>query len=137
MLDAAVSKWPEENANFPHVSGITFFVDTLGEANERVYSVKILNSETGNYESLELDKMYTVASNNFILLENGDGMTMFEGAKVISDTGILDIEILENYIVNHLDGVIDERYAQANRHITFTEGFQSYPSYVTDGDHAI
>jgi 2',3'-cyclic-nucleotide 2'-phosphodiesterase (5'-nucleotidase family) len=137
MLDAAVSKWPEENANFPHVSGITFFVDTLGEANERVYSVKILNSETGNYESLELDRMYTVASNNFILLENGDGMTMFEGAKVISDTGILDVEVLENYIVHHLDGVIDERYAQANRRITFTEGVKTYYPYVTDGDHAI
>jgi hypothetical protein len=89
------------------------------------------------YEPLELDKMYTVASNNFILLENGDGMTMFEGAKVISDTGILDVEILESYIVNHLDGVIDEGYAQANRHITLTEGFLTHYPYVTDGDHAI
>lgn len=137
MLNAAVSKWPEENANFPHVSGITFFVNTLEEANARVYGVKILNSETGSYEPLEPDKMYTVASNNFILLENGDGMTMFEGAKVVSDTGILDVEILESYIVDHLDGVIDERYARATRHVTFTEGFQANDSYVTDGDHAI
>ena len=137
MLNAAVSKWPEENANFPHVSGVTFAVNTLEEASSRVYDVQVLNSETGAYEPLDLDKMYRVASNNFILLECGDGMTMFEGAKVVSDTGILDVEILEKYITNNLDGVIDEKYARVSLHVIFTEGFQSNPSYVTDGDHAI
>ena len=137
MLEASVSKWPEENANFPHVSGLSFSVNTLGEANSRVYNVEVLNSESGKYEPLALDKTYTVASNNFILLENGDGMTMFEGADVVSDTGILDVEILERYVVHHLGGVIDDRYAQANGHITFTEGIQTDPPYVTDGDRTI
>lgn len=122
MLEVAVSKWPAENASFPHVSGMTFSVNTLADAQNRVYNVKIENSQTDKYEPLELDKMYTIVSSNFILLECGDGMTMFEGAKVVSDTGILDIEVLESYVVNHLSGVIDERYAEANRHITFTEG---------------
>ena len=125
MLELSVSKWPNENASFPHVSGMTFSVNTLGEAFERVYNVKILNSETGNYEDLVLEKNYTVASNNFILLECGDGMTMFEGAKVISDTGILDVEILELYINDHLGGVIHESYAEVNRRITFTEGVEA------------
>ncbi len=137
MLEASVSKWPEENANFPHVSGLSFSVNTLGEANSRVYNVEVLNSESGKYEPLALDKTYTVASNNFILLENGDGMTMFAGAEVVSDTGILDVEVLERYVVHHLGGVIDDRYAQANRRITFTEGIQTDPPYVTDGDHTI
>ena len=137
MLNAAVAKWPEENANFPHVSGVMFLVNTQAEADSRVYGVQILNPETGAYEPLENDRMYTVASNNFILLECGDGMTMFEGAKVVSDTGILDIEILENYIVNNLGGVIDKKYARVNLHVVFTEGFQSDYSYLTDGNHAI
>lgn len=137
MLDVAVAQWPEENANFPHVSGMTFYVNTSSETSEKVYNVKILNSESGVYEPLELDRTYTIASNNFILLENGDGMTMFEGAKVISDTGILDVEILERYVVEHLGGVIGEEYAQANHHITLTDGFLTYYPYVTDGDHAI
>lgn len=136
MLEVAVSKWPGENANFSHVSGLTFSVNTLGDKANRVYNVKIENAKTGNYEALELNRMYTVASNNFILLECGDGMTMFEGATVISDTGILDVEILERYIVDHLGGVIDERYEKVNHHITFTEG-EIYRSDVTDGDHAI
>lgn len=125
MLELSVSKWPNENASFPHVSGMTFSVNTLGEALERVYNVKILNSETGNYEDLVLEKNYTVASSNFILLECGDGMTMFEGAKVISDTGILDVEILELYINDHLGGVIHESYAEVNHRITFTEGVEA------------
>jgi 2',3'-cyclic-nucleotide 2'-phosphodiesterase (5'-nucleotidase family) len=137
MLEVSVSKWPEENANFPHISGLTFSVNTSGDSHNRVYNVKIQNSETQNYEAIELDRMYTVASNNFILLECGDGMTMFEGAKVISDTGILDIEILESYIVDHLGGVIDERYEVVNRHITFTEGEITYNPDVNDRDYVI
>jgi hypothetical protein len=64
-------------------------------------------------------------------------MTMFAGADVVSDTGILDVEVLERYVVHQLGGVIDERYAQANGRITFTEGIQTDPPYVTDGDHTI
>ena len=137
MLNTAVAKWPEESANFPHVSGMTFFVDTLGEENDRVYGIRILNPETGKYEALDPYKMYTVASSNFILLEQGDGMTMFEGAKVVSDTGVLDIEVLESYLVDHLDGVIGEEYAEADGRIIFTEGVVTHYPYVTDGDHAI
>ena len=78
--------------------------------------------------------MYTVASNNFILLECGDGMSMFEGAKVVSDTGILDVEILENYIVNNLNRVISEKYEDVDRRITFTEGIIIEQPEITDED---
>lgn len=152
MLEVSVTKWPEENGNFPHISGLTFSINTLGDVNDRVYNVKIQNSETGNYEAIDPDKKYTIASNNFILLECGDGMTMFEGAKVVSDTGILDIEIFESYVLDILGGVIDERYAEVDHRITFTEGeittttpeatdkenTSTTPTpEVTDGNHAI
>ena len=137
MLNAAVSKWPGESESFPHASGILFFVNVLEESDEKVYGAKILNPKTGEYDPLELDKMYTVASTDFILLEGGDGMDMFEDAKVVSDTGILDVEILEKYIFDQLEGVVDARYARATRHVTFTEGYDGNYSYVTDGDHAV
>ena len=130
MLNVAVEAWPEEDGSFPHISGITFFVNTLGEPGDRVYNAKILNSETGKYEALELDKKYTIASINFILLEGGGGMDMFEGARVVNDTGILDIHILESYIASNLGGVIPEKYAKADARITFTEGVVNPP--VTD-----
>ena len=137
MLEAAVAKWPEESANYPHVSGLMFYVNTLAAENERVYNVQIENPETETYEPLDPEKMYTLASSSYILLECGDGMTMFEDAKVVSDTGILDIEVLESYIVNNLGGVIDERYERLSRHVLFTEGELTYDQYTEDGDHAV
>ena len=50
------------------------------------------------------------------------------------DTGILDIEILENYIVDNLGGVIGDKYAEVNRHITFTEGEVTTTPDNTDVD---
>lgn len=130
MLEEAISKWPEESGNFPHVSGIIYSANAMMDPYSRVYNVKVQNSETGEYEPIDTERTYTLASNNFILLECGDGMDMFKDAKVVSDTGILDIEVLEDYIVNDLGGVVDERYAVVNYHIVTD-------SYETDGDHAV
>ena len=137
MLENAVSTWPEENSSFPHVSGITFSVNVLNGAGSRVYNAKIENPETGAYEALDPNKMYTVASNNFVLLECGDGMTMFEGAEVVSDTGILDVDVLKDYIVDDLGGVIGEEYARIDYRVTFTEGEVADSSgFVYDGGYA-
>ena len=135
MLEVAVEKWPEEGGNFPHVAGLTFCVNVLGEKHNKVYDVKVQDPNFSTYETLDPEKMYTVASNNFILLECGDGMTMFEGAKVVSDTGILDVEILEEYIVNDLGGEIGPKYSRTRLHVVFTEGETGYDP--NDGDHAI
>lgn len=134
MLTSAVSTWPEEAGVFPHISGLTFSINKLAEAKNRVYNVKIKNPTTENYEALDPNKMYTVASINYILLECGGGMTMFEGARVVSNTGILDIEILEQYIVNNLGGVIGEEYAESDNRIKFTEGEVIDNSNDTQGD---
>ena len=64
-------------------------------------------------------------------------MTMFEGAKVASDTGILDVEIMEEYIVKNLSGVIGAEYAETDNRITFTEGEITYDPDLTDEDHGV
>ena len=46
---------------------------------------------------------------------------------------ILDVEIMEEYIVKNLGGVIDESYAEADCRITFTEGEVTHPQ----GEYAI
>ena len=55
----------------------------------------------------------------------GSGMSMFEGAKRIDAEGTLDIELLENYIVNYLGGIIGEQYAAPQGRISFTEGYSN------------
>lgn len=136
MLEMAIMEWPEEGS-FPHVSGVTFSVNTeiessvvLNENEEfqgvagpyRVYNIKIFNRESGKYEPIDLDKSYTIASNNYYLVDHGSGMTMLENVKVIKNDGMLDVEALERYIVEELSGVIDERYASVSPSISFTEG---------------
>jgi hypothetical protein len=89
----------------------------------RVYGVKVLDKESGEYRDLDLNKKYVLAGFNYHLLAQGDGMAMFKDAKLIDAEGTLDIELLENYIVDHLGGTIGEEYAQPQGRITFTEGY--------------
>ena len=137
MLEMGVMNYPEEDGSFPHVSGVTFSVDTsidssvkvdkngfFTEVNGgyRVYNVRVLDKETGTYLPLDLDGKYVLAGFNYFLLDYGGGMTMFKEAKILDAEGTLDVELLENYVVDYLGGVIDERYAEVENRITFTDG---------------
>lgn len=137
MMEMAVMSWPDEDGSFPHLSGITFSVNTtipssvvVNELEEfveisgeyRVYDIKVFDKETGKYEPLSLSKTYTLAASNYFLLEYGSGMTMLKNAKIIQNEGMLDIEVLERYIVETLDGTVGEEYAEVKANITFTDG---------------
>jgi ribosomal protein S4E len=98
-----------------------FFTSVDGEY--RVYGVKVLDKESGEYRDLDLNKKYVLAGFNYHLLAQGDGMAMFKDAKLIDAEGTLDIELLENYIVDHLGGTIGNQYAEPQGRITFTEGY--------------
>ncbi|MBR2180306.1 MAG: bifunctional metallophosphatase/5'-nucleotidase, partial [Oscillospiraceae bacterium] len=128
MLEYGLIFYPEENGSFQQVSGITFDFDPqvehsvkLDENQEfvcveglrRVTDVKVLNKETGTYEPIALDGTYTLASHSYLLMEYGGGATMFKDSKLLSDTGILDVELLENYITGNLNGVVGAEYAQS------------------------
>lgn len=143
MMEMAVMMWPEEDGSFPHLSGITFSVNTdipssvvVNEMEEfvgvdgpyRVYDIKVFNSETGKYEPMELTKKYTIASSNYFLLEQGSGMEMLEDAVILQNEGLLDVEALERYIVENLGGVVSEEYRDMVPNITFTEGEQGVPN---------
>lgn len=137
MMEMAVMSWPNEDGCFPHLSGITFSVNTaipssvvVNELEEfveisgeyRVYDIEVFDKETGKYEPLSLSKTYTLAASNYFLLEYGSGMTMLKDAKIIQNEGMLDVEALEQYIVEALGGTIGEEYAEVKNSITFTEG---------------
>jgi hypothetical protein len=49
-------------------------------------------------------------------------MSMFKDAKVVESEGMLDVEVLERYITDNLNGVIGEEYKELNPKITFTDG---------------
>ena len=92
-----------------------FFTSVDGEY--RVYGVKVLDQESGEYRDLDLEGKYVLAGFDFHLRSLGDGMAMFKDAKLIDAEGTLDIELLENYIADHLGGTIGEEYAKPHGRI--------------------
>ena len=148
MMEMTTMMWPEEAGSFPHLSGITFAVDVsipssvvLNEYEEfesvageyRVYDIRVYNSETCRYEPLDLEKTYTISASNYYLLDYGSGLTMLKDAKIIQNDGILDVEALERYITEELDGVVGEDYARVKLNIIYTEG----RSIVSDDNFVI
>ena len=136
MLEMGVMNYPEENGSFPSMSGVTFSLNTAiptsvktdengfftsVDGEYRVYGVKVLDKESGEYRDLDLNKKYVLAGFDFHLRSLGDGMAMFKDAKLTQAEGTLDIELLENYIADHLGGTIGEEYAEPQGRITFTE----------------
>ena len=136
-LEMAVMNYPEEDGSFPHMSGVTFSVnksiptsvkvDANGffekvDGAYRVYNVKVLDKTSGEYKALDPNGKYILAGFNYFILDFGGGMTMFKDAKILDAEGTLDVELLENYIVEHLGGVIGEEYAEVKPNISFTDG---------------
>ncbi|MEE1049784.1 MAG: bifunctional UDP-sugar hydrolase/5'-nucleotidase [Clostridia bacterium] len=137
FLEMAVMNYPVEDGSFPHMSGVTFSVnksiptsvkvDANGffekvDGAYRVYNVKVLDKTSGEYKALDPNGKYILAGFNYFLLDFGGGMTMFKDAKILDAEGTLDVELLENYIVEHLGGVIGEEYAEVKPNISFTDG---------------
>ncbi len=133
LLELGVMLYPEENGSFQHVSGITFtldgsipssvvldengvFVSVAGDY--RVKDVCVLDPDTNTYEPLDPDAFYTLASHNYLLLDHGNGASMLNDSKVLLNNGMLDVELLEVFITEHLGGVIGEEYAVSQGRIT-------------------
>ncbi len=77
----------------------------LGVKGER----RVKNVKVGE-EPLDPKKTYTLASHSYMLLKNGDGYTMFDGAPLLQDRVKLDNQLLIDYITGTLGGVIGEGY---------------------------
>ena len=131
-LEYSVCFAPYEFGGFLQVSGMTFKVDTTKDAgvkldkedmftgfdkNERrVSDVKI------NGEPLDPDRKYKAASISYILLNKGNGYTMFGGEKVDLDRYLDDITALREYLAS-MDGKIPEDYRdpEGQGRIDFTD----------------
>ena len=150
FLEMAMMNYPEEDGMFPHVSGITFSVnksipssvkvDENGffekiDGPYRVYDVKVLDKISGEYKELDLDGKYVLAGFNYYLLDFGGGTTMFRDAEILDAEGTLDVELIENYIVEHLGGVIGEEFAELRPNITFTDGETSEATDINEQEN--
>ena len=145
MLEMSLMNYPAEDGSFPHVAGLTFSLNksiptsvktdentvfTGVDGEYRVYDIKVLNEDTGEYEPIKLDGTYSFASFNYFVLDQGGGMSMFDGVKILKNDGMLDVEALETYITENLGGVIGEEYAEVDNRITFTDGEDALLGFI-------
>lgn len=110
VLEHSARSCPESLGGFFQVSGVTFEINTWRET-------PVVTDVNGNFESIDetkerrvqnvlvngeevdLDKKYTVAGTEYVLLDGGDGLTMLEGARVVQQEGLLcDSQMLIKYL---------------------------------------
>ncbi len=119
-LEMGARSYPEGNNALLQVSGLAYAIDpsippsvvtdaagnfVRVDGERRVHSVMVGGAP------IDPQATYTVASHNFLLLEGGDGMTMFKGCPVLVSEGAIDVQVLMDYIQDSLGGVIGGRYA--------------------------
>ena len=119
-LELCVSLLPMENGSFQHVSGMTFEVDAtvpspvvtdeLGALVEIDGPRRVRNVTVGG-EPLDLDRVYTLASNDHTLEKSVDGQTIFADNPVLQREIMQDHQALIEYVTEALGGVIGEAYA--------------------------
>lgn len=119
-LELGASEYPYENGGFLQVSGLTYELHSYIPSSVQVDENDSFTGIGGEYrvknvnvggEPLDLDKTYTLASHNYMLLNGGDGYSMFTDNKVILDSVMLDNRVLIDYIVEYLGGVVGEQYS--------------------------
>ena len=112
---------PGESGGFLQVAGLTYeihtYIDSPCTADEHGLFTgiqgerRVKNVMVGG-EPLDPNKVYTLASHDYMLLNHGDGYTMFDGCKVLQESVKLDNQVLIDYITGTLAGVIPADYAE-------------------------
>jgi 5'-nucleotidase / UDP-sugar diphosphatase len=91
-LENGVAQIEQRGGRFPHVSGLSFAVETKQPVGARIIDVKV------GAEPLDPAKTYTVASNNF-MLTGGDGYAALGRGKVL--VGLTDGKLMANEVMVH------------------------------------
>lgn len=122
-LEMGARNYPDENGGFLQVSGMSYKIDpTIASTvevdahgnfvrvagNRRVYDVKVAG------QPIDPHKTYKVASHGYMLLQGGDGLSMFKHGKVLYENVKIDNQAMIDYITKDLHGNIDatSEYAQ-------------------------
>ena len=112
VLEVGAEALPDESGFFVQPSGFRYTIDK--NAIPRVSDVQVLNDK-GEYEPIDMDKEYTLATLNYNLSQyNG----LMLNCELIKQNIGLDVEALYNYLINPLKGRIGSEYANPQGRIT-------------------
>ena len=112
---------PGENGGFVQVAGLTYEIHSYIESSCTFDEKGMFTGVEGERrvrnvllggEPIDPEATYTLAGVDYMLLASGDGFSMFAGAKLLQDRVKLDNQVLIDYIVDYLGGVIGPEYEE-------------------------
>lgn len=130
-LEMGARRWPKLDGGFLQVSGITYEVDpsvptsVVLDGNgifrqvagpRRVRNVKVWNAKTNRYEPLRPHRRYTLGGCEYFLLHHGDGHNFYD-ATVLQPAMGIDVQVLEKFLTENLQGTIGSQYLKSQGRI--------------------
>ena len=119
-LEFGAKDVPGEFGGFLQVSGLTYEIHTSVPSSVKLDDKGLFAGVEGEYrvknvmvggEPLDMEKIYTLASHNYMLQGQGDGYTIFEDNVYTQESVMLDNQVLITYITEGLNGVVGAEYA--------------------------
>ena len=112
---------PDQNGGFLQVSGLSYEIDSsvpsgcIQDENGMCAGIdgdrRVQNVMVGD-SPIDPEKTYTVGSIDYLLINNGDGHTAFNGCTVVKSMVMLDNQLLIEYITDNLDGTVGSGYEE-------------------------
>ena len=99
---------PVEDGSFPQVSGLRF---TARISDHSVFDIEVLNKETNQYEPLDENKLYTIATIDYCIT-GGGFYDVLKNAKVVKRFDILYRDALVHFLEKDLGGRISNDYLE-------------------------
>ena len=106
-LEMGAHMLPEENGGFIQVSGLTYTIDATIPSSVKLDEKNNFISVDGEYRvrdikvggaDLDVNKDYTLACHDYMLMNGGDGFVMFKGTEVLKDRLMPDVDVLVDYL---------------------------------------
>lgn len=102
---------PVENGDFPQVSGIKFTIDSNEkDLSKRILNLMVLNKQSGDYEPVDLQKTYSLATIDYCV-KGGGLQSKLKKNKITRQAIMIYNECLIKYITEHLNSTIGKEYA--------------------------
>ncbi|MFN8375352.1 MAG: 5'-nucleotidase C-terminal domain-containing protein [Anaerolineae bacterium] len=85
---------------FLQVSGLRYSWDGSRPAGQRITNVEVMDAE-GNYDVLDPDEVYTIATNDYLYAGGDDYLMFAENSSGGEDFGVTADEVVREYISSH------------------------------------
>ena len=117
LLHATTANAPQEDGQFPQISGFRFTLNTNVSGDRRISAVEVLNDSTGQYSPLDPRAEYTLCTTDYCV--SGGGMYgVLRNSEVLTDHLMLYCEAITQYLRDNLQGTVPPVYESTQGRIT-------------------